>query len=391
MTGHGLSIFGDYAARTALTLFLLDRTGSAIDVSIMFIMNSLPAILGISSGYFSSRYSLKKLLIAYSLIGSFLSILMCVMTGVPALFYGIYVVFFFLGLINSLYVPTRIAFIAEIIEERNLRSFNSLDQTIEAVAMSGGIAASAFLYLNTGIQNVFVLNAVSFIAIVLTMLAVKSKNALSNSPLEKATPESTLKSTYHSIRKNQELIFLIIGVGLSGVAVGIFSTMFVVFIRQELARSAEVFSHLSSVRALVSSLIGFALALTWIKIEERRMIIFGYTVMGAAIIAMSYFNGLELLFLWNIIIGAANTFYFVAIRTQLQQKADKKMKTQIFALQSAIMRMSMVVSTGLSGFISDVFHIASSVELVFAGIIFLGIGFWGYLIYRPIVSKITLS
>lgn len=307
------------------------------------------------------------------------------------MFYGIYVVFFFLGLINSLYVPTRIAFIAEIIEERNLRSFNSLDQTIEAVAMSGGIAASAFLYLNTGIQNVFVLNAVSFIAIVLTMLAVKSKNALSNSPLEKATPESTLKSTYHSIRKNQELIFLIIGVGLSGVAVGIFSTMFVVFIRQELARSAEVFSHLSSVRALVSSLIGFALALTWIKIEERRMIIFGYTVMGAAIIAMSYFNGLELLFLWNIIIGAANTFYFVAIRTQLQQKADKKMKTQIFALQSAIMRMSMVVSTGLSGFISDVFHIASSVELVFAGIIFLGIGFWGYLIYRPIVSKITLS
>lgn len=385
--GHGLSIFGDYAARTALTMFLLDKTGSAFDVSIMFIMNSLPAIIGISAGYFSNRFPLKHLLICYSILGALLSVIMCIVAGISVLFYGIYAVYFLLGLINSFYIPTRIAFISETIQKEKLRSFNSLDQTIEAVMMSAGIAAAAYLYINTGIQNVFIVNAISFLAIVLALFFMKSKKDISIPIVQKSENKATLKSTYATIRNNRELTFLTLGVGLSGIAVGTFSTMFIVFIRQDLNFTNEVYSHLSSVRALISSVFGLAFAFTWIKIKEKNMIIYGYMVMGIAIAFMSIFSKLELLFLWNIIIGAANTTYFIAVRTQLQKTVDQNFKTQIFALQSAIMRMCMVLFTGLSGLLADTFQVKSSIEIFIAGIIFSGIGLWGYIIYHPKMKK----
>ncbi len=106
------------------------------------------------------------------------------------------------------------------------------------------------------------------------------------------------------------------------------------------------------------------------------MIVSGYLMMGLCIIVMSSFTGIIILFVLNALIGVANILYYVAIRTTLQKKGSE-MITELFALQSAVMRFSMVIAMGLSGILLDLLNLTSDWMLRSAGFIFIIIGVWG--------------
>lgn len=382
IAGQSISTFGDYAARTALMLFILDKTGSAYDVGVMMIMNSIPAILGVSSIYFSRRFELTKLLIVYSLISAALSLAMNVFTGQFWNLVGINFIYFLMALMNSLYVPTRLALVPHFVSKDILKPFNSLDQTLEAIMMSAGIVAAGYLYIFLGIEWVFVINAISFMIIAATIKFAFTNGFTESLSLSKKVRQGKgIFNTLTFMKNHPDVFFLTIGVGISGLAVGIISTVFVIFIRRDLGGTAVDFSHISSLRALASSVLGLAFAFSWLRISDRMMVIAGYISMGVAVIAMTLSSQLWLVFVWNFIIGAANVLYYIGVRTLLQ-KSGGDFKTDLFALQSAIMRFSMVAASGVSGLLIDRAGLRSTWELYFAGSIFIITGIWGWISLR---------
>lgn len=381
VAGQSVSVFGDYAARTALMLFLLDRTGSAFSVGLMMIVNSLPAILGVSAGYLSDRFSPKSLLVVYSLSGAALSLTMIGFTRWAFSIAAVYPLYFLLALSGSLFAPTRMAFIAEVVADGQLKRFNSLDQTMEAVVMAVGIMAAGYLYSYLGIGLVFGVNAVTFLAVAVAFAIVPGLGAARDSS-RPAPARRGLRGSLAVARGNPALLFLTLGVGISGLAVGIFSTMFVVYVRMQLGGTNIDFSQLASLRALVSAAVGFLIVLSVLKIDERVMIVSGYLAMGASIMAMSLTTGVGLVYVWSVAVGAANVIYYIATRTMLQRLCGKEARTHLFALQAAIMRFCLVLGSGLSGIVADWLGIRPSVELLIAGLIFVAIGGWAVLALR---------
>jgi len=381
VAGQAISVFGDYAARTALVLFVLDRTGSAFGVGIMMMINSLPAIIGLSAGYLTARHPIKRLLVVYCSLSAFLSLAMITFTGDLVSLPAIYLVYFMLALMSSLFVPTRLAFVAEVIPKEALKTFNSLDQTLEAVVMSLGIVTAGYLYTFLGVEFVFVVNAVSFLALALAIGTVRAAGVqdVKGPGAAARGRQEGLARTFRLALANPQLLFLTLGVGASGLAVGVVTTMFVIFVRKELGGTNIDFSQVSSVRALVSSLVGFGFVLSLFRISERTMIISGYLAMGCSIAAMALCRSLGLVFLWNVFIGAANVLYYIGTRTLLQKSGDPESRTNLFALQAAVMRLCLVAGAGLSGLLADVLGLRASWELMFAAAIFGVVGSWGAL------------
>jgi MFS family permease len=176
--GQGTSLIGTWMQQVAMSWLVYRLTGSPSLLGLIGFISMMPMFFMTSiAGVFVDRWSRHRLLLATNICAMTQAIILSILTltGHVAVWHVI-VLGFFLGIVNAFDMPTRQSFVIEMVERKedlnnaialNSAMFNGARLVGPAVA---GLAVAAF-----GEGICFLLNALSFVAIIVALLSMKVK------------------------------------------------------------------------------------------------------------------------------------------------------------------------------------------------------------------------
>lgn len=161
--GQIISIFGNSILRFAISLYVLDITGSAGIFAGILAMSMLPTILlSPIGGMVSDRLSRKHIMVVLDFTTAFLITAFIFCLGSPYIIPLLAVFMVLLSLIQSFYQPSVQASIPSITDKDNLVAANSVVYQINALANLLGPILGGLLYGFFDIQLIAVISAICF-------------------------------------------------------------------------------------------------------------------------------------------------------------------------------------------------------------------------------------
>lgn len=176
--GQGISLVGTWMQQVAASWLVYRLTNSAFLLGLVGFIGQVPAFFSTPfSGVLADRWDRRRILTitqTLSMMQAFV-LTFLVMTGVVRVWH-IMVLSGFLGLINSLDIPARHAFIFELVEKKeDLSNAIALNSSIFNAARLIGPSLSGILISIIGEGMCFFINGVSFLAVILALLLMKIK------------------------------------------------------------------------------------------------------------------------------------------------------------------------------------------------------------------------
>ncbi|OPG90921.1 hypothetical protein B2I22_16920 [Bacillus spizizenii] len=383
---QSISIAGDSLLLIVLPLLVFDLTGSAFEVSVVFILTELPNFFGFFSGVLRRYFSPKQLVILYD-AGRFFILLFLTFMEIYGYnsTYIIYCMFFLINIFSTFFRPTRIELITQLVDKSQLKKFNSLDQTFEATAMAIGLGLGGYAYHYLSLEWIFFCNALTFFVSGFVMLMIKSIK--STKDVSENNSKFTLSYFWKmsiQVSKQKQTSFLVFGEALAGGAVGIFIAIFVVYAKQYLQVDSITIGHMEMIQSIFAICTGMLIALNFIRISERSLGVCGYLGMGICMIVIGITTSIPLVYLLMAILGLFNMMYSIAVRTLLQTSVQKEEVIHVFALESILSRSASIVGALVAGSLISLFSITANWVIFYSGLILLIVSLWGY---RNLFSK----
>jgi predicted MFS family arabinose efflux permease len=170
--GHASSVIGTWMQRIGQDWLVLELSGSAVALGIMMMFQFLPVLLlGVWGGVVVDRVDTRRLLMATQATQALLAAALAAftLTGTVTL-PVVYALAAGLGLVTVLDNPARQSFVAELVDSDDIVNAQSLNSMINNVGRLVGPALAGMLIVLTGVGITFVLNAVSFLAVLVGLL-----------------------------------------------------------------------------------------------------------------------------------------------------------------------------------------------------------------------------
>jgi MFS family permease len=178
--GQGLSLIGTWMQQIAMSWLVYRLTNSAFMLGLVGFTGQVPTFIFASfAGVFADRLNRRRLLIATQVFAMSQAFLLAflTLTGTVGVWHVI-VLSIALGFINSFDVPTRQSFVVEMIEDKkDLGNAIALNSFMFNGARLVGPSIAGLLIGIVGEGLCFLLNGISFLAIIIALSAMKIKKA----------------------------------------------------------------------------------------------------------------------------------------------------------------------------------------------------------------------
>lgn len=174
--GQGLSLIGTWMQQIGMSWLVYRLTGSAFLLGLIGFTGQVPTfVLTTFAGVFADRIERRKLLFATQVSAMIQAFILAflTLTGAVAIWHLI-VLSIFLGLINALDVPARQSFVVDIVQNKeDLGNAIALNSFMFNSARLLGPSIAGLLIGIVGEGVCFLLNGISFLAIIIALLAMK--------------------------------------------------------------------------------------------------------------------------------------------------------------------------------------------------------------------------
>src|SRR5882757_287052 len=174
VSGQSVSLVGTWMQMIAQSWLVLTLTHSSIALGAIVAVQALPVlVLGPYGGVVADRVDKRRLMVALQTLMGVQALVLGVLTITGAIrFWEICVLAALLGLNNGFEDPSRQSFILELVGPELLRNAVSLNSVLVNVARAVGPAVAGVLIATVGIGVCFLLNSVSFVAVVLSLFTM---------------------------------------------------------------------------------------------------------------------------------------------------------------------------------------------------------------------------
>jgi MFS family permease len=174
--GQGISLIGTWMQYIAMSWLVYKMTNSAFMLGIVGFSSQIPTfILAPFTGVLADRHNRHRILVVTQTLAMLQAFILAflTLTGHIAVWH-IIALGVFLGCVNSLDIPARHAFILEMVEEKEiLGNAIALNSMMFNMARLIGPSIAGILIAVTGEGVCFLINAVSYIAVIASLLAMK--------------------------------------------------------------------------------------------------------------------------------------------------------------------------------------------------------------------------
>ncbi|MFD1020862.1 MFS transporter [Thalassobacillus hwangdonensis] len=173
--GVGLSNIGDWIYLIALNLIVLDKTGSALAVAVLYMLKPAAALVTNSwSGSLIDRWNQRNLLIGMDILRGLLLVTLPWMDSMAA----IYIIVFIVNMSSAIFEPTSMTYITKLIPIGKRKRFNSLRSLIDSGGFLIGPAIAGALFIIGSPWLAIYVNAATFIisGIITSFLPILTDN-----------------------------------------------------------------------------------------------------------------------------------------------------------------------------------------------------------------------
>jgi len=161
--GQIISILGSALLRFALSLYVLDTTGSEALFATMFAISNIPLLLAPLGGAVADRFNRRNLMVLFDFTSS--AIVLCLILlmnvgniSIPAI--GVTMVL--LSVVSALYTPAVTASIPLLVENNRLEGANGLVQAVQALSAVAAPVLGGILYGIMGLNIIIIISCISF-------------------------------------------------------------------------------------------------------------------------------------------------------------------------------------------------------------------------------------
>lgn|GEM_PF-1726056 len=202
--GQTLSGFGDWF-RTILTIGLIYAwTGSAANLSLMFISSILPTVL-VSTfvGPLIDRYSKRNIMIFADLCRVFIGCGFAILVTFQSIVW-LYVLLAVNGAFNGFYLPARSALIPEIVEKEKLTQANSFLATTFSTVMLVATGVGGLVADVLSPQMIYLIDASTFLLSALTLVFLRPSQQMQHRPSRESYTRQ-IREGVQEIRKSPKI------------------------------------------------------------------------------------------------------------------------------------------------------------------------------------------
>ena len=163
VSGQIISILGSALLRFALSLYVLDTTGSGSLFATLFAISNIPLLLAPLGGAIADRFNRRNLMVIFDFTSSaiVLSLIILMSVGSISVFTaGTSIVL--LSIVSALYTPAVTASIPLLVEEQKLEGANGLVQAVQALSAVAAPVLGGILYGLMGLKTVVAVSCISF-------------------------------------------------------------------------------------------------------------------------------------------------------------------------------------------------------------------------------------
>jgi predicted MFS family arabinose efflux permease len=203
-----------------------------------------------------------------------LALVLAVLTQRGAVTLGhVYALAFLLGLVNALDMPTRQAFVVELVREEDLQNAIALNSAAFNTARLVGPAVAGLAIARVGLAGCFYLNALSFVAVLVGLLAVQGGRRSAGHRLQAASVWEDLHAGLRYAIHTPVVLRVIVLVAVVGTFGMNMSVLLPLLARQGLQVGAEGFGMLTSAMGIGS--LAAAVLLAYSGDTPRRHVVIG--------------------------------------------------------------------------------------------------------------------
>lgn len=165
LLGQFISLMGNSIQKFALSLYILDLTGSVAIFSTLMAFSILPQIfISPIGGAIADLTDRKKMLIVLDLMSAgMLGLFFVLLKSNPSSVASLAVFMLLLAVIGTVYDPVVRAVIPSVVNQEDYMKTNSYVSAISSVTLLGGSVCAGFLYAFFGIYAIIIMNLVSFL------------------------------------------------------------------------------------------------------------------------------------------------------------------------------------------------------------------------------------
>jgi len=183
--GQGLSLVGTWMQQVAMIWLVYRLSGSAFLLGLVGFCSQVPILLFSSlAGVYTDRWNRHRTIIVTQSLAMLQAVVLVALTltGVVTV-WQVILLSIFLGMVNAFDMPARQAFLIQMIEGRDhLPNAIGLNSSMFNAARLVGPALAGFLIAAAGEWLCFLINAISYVAVLAALLAMRVAPRASNGP-----------------------------------------------------------------------------------------------------------------------------------------------------------------------------------------------------------------
>ncbi|HJP64780.1 MAG TPA: MFS transporter [Actinomycetota bacterium] len=351
--GQVVSMSGTWLQSVALSWLVLKITGNGLALGVVAAVQFAPFLLaGPWGGVVADRVDKRRMLVfTQSASGALALALAVLVIGGWIQLWLVYALAFSLGLVNLVDMPTRQSFVIEMVGPTDLTNAVSLNSVVVNASRVIGPAVAGVLIATAGIGICFLLNAVSYLAVIAGLLAMRRGELQSAPPAQRGKRQLREGLAYAWSTPTLRTALLLMAV--IGTLAYNFSIVLPLLARETFRGGPGAFGALFSlvgVGAVLGGLVFATIGRPTPTVLAGSAVAFGLA-MWAGALAPDLRLGLAAM----VPIGAASTSFIASCNTMLQLTSRPQMRGRMMALFAVLFLGSTPIGGPLLGWIAERF------------------------------------
>jgi predicted MFS family arabinose efflux permease len=339
--GQLISLAGTWMQSVAQAWLVLQLTNDPLALGIVAAAQFGPVlVLGLFAGIVADSVNKRAALIWTQLAAGVLALVLGILVasgGVQV--WHVFVLALLLGVVNSVDMPVRQAFVVEMVGRDDIANAVALNSAVFNGTRIIGPAIAGVFIATIGLQPLFFFNAFSYLAVVAGLLLMRPDEFFR--PSQRAAVQRTVKSVLDHlveglryIRWNQVILISIVVLAVISTFTLNFQVLIPVLARKVLHGDADTYGFLMAASGAGS--LTSALSIAFGQRPTMRLLLTGTTAIGLAFIGLSLVAWLPLDLLLMFVAGWGVIAMAATINTTIQLAAPDVLRGRVMSVYTTV-------------------------------------------------------
>jgi MFS family permease len=378
--GQAISLVGSWMMQVAQAWLVLELTNDPLWLGVVAAAQFIPVLfLGLFAGVYADSLPKRQTLLWTQVVKMILSVILAALalTGlatVPLLILLALVI----GVVNAVDMPVRQAFVVEMVGRDDIGNAVALNSAMFNGARIIGPAVAGLTIGAVGVAMAFVIDAISFVAVIAALLAMHDDEL--ESPIRIARPDSfegvmsQLREGLHYVRVTPVVLMAILVLGLVATVGMNFGVIIPAYAQQVLDSGASGYGFL-----MAASGVGSLLAALWLAFGghgQVRHIAYGAMLLGIGEALLGLSQSFSISMLLMVAVGFGGILMAATVNTTIQLAVPDGLRGRVMSVYTTIFAGSTPIGGPLMGGLASAVSVAFSLAVGGVLALVVGLGAW---------------